>query len=49
MSDMLNLTNEAASVFGHRSSDQISKDFKTRGIIADNHFRLIIHRNEIPA
>lgn len=45
MSDILNLTNEAASL---RSSVQISKDFKATDIIVDNHFRLIIHRNEIP-
>lgn len=45
MSDILNLTNEAASL---RSSVQISKEFKATDIIVDNHFRLIIHRNEIP-
>ncbi|SMP26203.1 hypothetical protein SAMN06265367_104339 [Algoriphagus winogradskyi] len=27
----------SAGVFGHRSSDQINKDSKATGIIADNH------------
>ena len=34
---MLNLRIEATSVFGHRSSNLISKESKVTGIIADNH------------
>ena len=44
--NMLNLRIEATSacpattgVFGHRSSDQISKESKVTDIIADNHIK----------
>tara|TARA_R110002020_G_scaffold254617_1_gene468331 strand:- start:7763 stop:7927 length:165 start_codon:yes stop_codon:yes gene_type:complete len=37
---MLNLRIEAASVFGHRSTDQISKEFNVAGIIADNQIKI---------
>lgn len=36
---MLNFRIKATSVFGHRSSNQISKGSKVTGFIADNHIR----------